>query len=816
MQPLTLSIDGPDKNIRRDHIRMGGTGPSGERIGLNNYFLERNGRPFFGVMGEIHFSRLDAACWEEEILKMKAGGVNVVSTYLFWNHHEESEGVFRWDGRRDVSTFLALCQQHGLYTVLRVGPFCHGEARNGGLPDWLFGQAYEVRSNDEGYLVRVRRLYGEIGRQIAGLRFCDGGTLIGIQLENEYMHAGAPLELTVGTAGGWVSAGRDGVAHMLRLKEIALEAGLEAPLYTCTGWGGAAVPEGEALALWGGYAFRPWIFYDDVKSHPATDEYIFRDYHNDQTAYPSYDPPGSREDWPYACCEMGGGMICFYPYRFTVPAESVEALSVVKIAGGCNFIGYYMFHGGTNPVGTHGAFLNEYALPKRNYDYQAPLGEFGQTRESFLRLKRLHAFLSLCGENLAPMRTVLPEGMDRVEPTDADTVRHAVRAGRDGAFLFLNNYQDHFDLPAKRGLVFQLEHGERSVRIPAEGTLDLETGVSCILPVGFDMSGIRVTSATAQPITRIEVDGEDWWFWFAPKGMEPVYALEGVAGVESVLSREGLAVMDAAMTDVAGAPHIYRPFRAYVPTQTVEDPAAHGSFVNDAGRTVHLVTLTDVQSLHLWQVNWAGRERLLLTEATVMADAEGIRLEQEAAASFRFGVFPHGDAALQAVLHKAGAQAQVESAMEGAMECAMGGASAEPASGGEASLFSWHRLDVPETMPGITLERIQNTKAVVRLDRASLNGCRDVLLRIRAIGDIGWLWAGGKLVHDCFLNGAPWDFGLRSLDAEVSELVLSILPIRQGGRILSDSPMAARSETYDSVIGEIQGVEAVPVYGAVL
>ncbi len=811
MQQRHLVLDGPEKAIRRNHIRMGGTSPSGERIGLNSYYLERDGRPFFGIMGEIHFSRLARERWEAEILKMKAGGINVVSTYLFWNHHEEEQGVFRWDGRRDVRAFLTLCRQHGMYAVLRVGPFCHGEARNGGLPDWLFGQAFEVRSNDEGYLAVVHRLYGEIGRQIAGLRFRDGGSLIGIQLENEYMHAGAPLELTVGTAGGWVSAGRDGVAHMLRLKAIALETGLDVPLYTCTGWGGAAVPEGEALALWGGYAFRPWIFYGDVKEHPATDEYIFRDYHSDQAVYPEYDPPGSREDWPYACCEMGGGMTCFYPYRFTVPAESVEALAVVKIAGGCNFIGYYMFHGGTNPVGAHGAFLNEYALPRRNYDYQAPLGEFGQVRSSFLRLKRLHAFLALCGERLAPMRTVLPGGMDRVEPTDADTVRYAVRAGGGrvcnrheeadghighdgvGAFLFLNNYQDHFDLPPKRGLRFELESHGRAIPVPAQGTLDLETGVSCILPVNFDMSGIRVVSATAQPLARVEAEGEDWWFWFAPPGMEPVFALEGATAVgstEDAVERKRIGTDE---------PLIFRPKCGVMPEQAVEAPVAQASFVNAAGRIVHLVTLADVQSLHLWQVNWAGRERLLLTGAAVLPDQAGIRLEQEASALFRFGVFPSGDAALSEALRKGGAQA-VAASTPGAGTCP----------------FAWYRLAVPEVAPGITLERIKDTKAIIRLDRASMAGCADVLLRIRAAGDIGWLWAGGKLVHDCFLNGAPWDFGLRSLDAEVTELVLSILPIRQGGRILSDSPMAARREAFDAEIGEISEVEAVPVYEAVL
>ena len=31
---------------------------------------------------------------------MKAGGIDIVSTYVFWIHHEEIEGQFDWTERR--------------------------------------------------------------------------------------------------------------------------------------------------------------------------------------------------------------------------------------------------------------------------------------------------------------------------------------------------------------------------------------------------------------------------------------------------------------------------------------------------------------------------------------------------------------------------------------------------------------------------------------------------------------------------------------------------------------------------------------------
>jgi len=38
----------------------------------------------------------------------EAGGVRIISTYIFWIHHEELEGQFDWSGGRDLHRFVAL------------------------------------------------------------------------------------------------------------------------------------------------------------------------------------------------------------------------------------------------------------------------------------------------------------------------------------------------------------------------------------------------------------------------------------------------------------------------------------------------------------------------------------------------------------------------------------------------------------------------------------------------------------------------------------------------------------------------------------
>jgi beta-galactosidase len=114
-------------------FEAGGRSPDGHTLGINSRYLTLDGKPWFPVMGEFHYSRYPAGEWEDELLKMKAGGIRIVSTYIFWIHHEEVEGQFDWSGQRDLRRFVELAARSGLYVWVRVGPWAHGEVRNGGL-----------------------------------------------------------------------------------------------------------------------------------------------------------------------------------------------------------------------------------------------------------------------------------------------------------------------------------------------------------------------------------------------------------------------------------------------------------------------------------------------------------------------------------------------------------------------------------------------------------------------------------------------------------------------------------------------------------
>ena len=185
--PLTITI-APPKAHPFESYQLGTTArPDGTTLAVDPRSLLLNGERWMPAMGEMHYTRSPENEWREELLKIKAGGIDIVATYVFWIHHEEVEGQWDWSGRRNLREFVRLAGEVGLKVVVRCGPWCHGEVRNGGLPDWTLNRGgWRVRSQEAGYLDRVRVLYGRIAQQLAGQLWKDGGSVIGIKLDNEY------------------------------------------------------------------------------------------------------------------------------------------------------------------------------------------------------------------------------------------------------------------------------------------------------------------------------------------------------------------------------------------------------------------------------------------------------------------------------------------------------------------------------------------------------------------------------------------------------------------------------------------------------
>ena len=151
--PLTLTVT-KGEPAAAEIFNMGtARRPDGMTLTLSRQSLLLNGQPWTPVMGEFHYSRYPANEWRAELLKMKAGGIDIVATYVFWIHHEEVEGVWEWSGDKNLRDFVRTAGELGLKVIVRCGPWCHGEVRNGGLPDWIVARGpVWVRSQQSGAL----------------------------------------------------------------------------------------------------------------------------------------------------------------------------------------------------------------------------------------------------------------------------------------------------------------------------------------------------------------------------------------------------------------------------------------------------------------------------------------------------------------------------------------------------------------------------------------------------------------------------------------------------------------------------------------
>ena len=319
--------------------------PEGKTLLVDSKGLILDGKHIIPVMGEIHYSRVPESEWRREIHKMKAGGINIISTYIFWIHHEPEEGKWNWSGNHNLRRFVRICAEENVMLVLRLGPFCHGEVYQGGIPSWVHEKAgqnpkYKIRARTPGFLEDCTELYNTIFAQVNGLLWKDGGPVVGVQIENE-------------SRGPW--------DYLEALKNIAVKAGFDVPFYTRTGWPALRGKEifGQLLPLYGDYADGFWDRKLEDMPGSYADAFIMRDKRMSSAIATetfskeelSEDSPSlsSKLSYPYFTCELGGGMMPAYHRRININGRELKPLVICKLGSGSNLPGYYMYHCGTNP-----------------------------------------------------------------------------------------------------------------------------------------------------------------------------------------------------------------------------------------------------------------------------------------------------------------------------------------------------------------------------------------------------------------------------------------------------------------------------------
>ncbi|KZE88578.1 beta-galactosidase [Microbacterium sp. TNHR37B] len=476
--------------------------------------FRRDGVPVIPVSGEIHYSRTPRARWAERLRQLRAGGITIASTYVFWNHHVRADDTTSFSGQLDLAAFVDEVAAAGLDLVLRIGPWVHGEARNGGFPDPVQWADVVHRSDDPAYLTLVREWFGALARALDG-RARPGGPVIGIQVENELY---------------------DRPQHLSTLITLAREAGMSAPLWTATAWGGAQLPAGEVVPLFGGYADGFWVDPDGgwqpnfrahfFPSHDWDDPGVGDDVRGRLGFAPAADDISRAAElhgFPPATCELGSGMAAAYHRRPVLSARDVAALAHVKIGNGSGWQGYFMYAGGRNP----GPGLQETQdtgypndLPSRGYDFGAPLSQAGDPRSSSALLRAQHAFLAAFGDRLGGMTSSLPAvrpaGLD-----DRSTLRWALRSdGREG-FVVISHHQPYEGVETARGVRIAVELDDGTVTLPAE-PVDIPAGTLARWPVGLALGSTRVHAVTASALTLLPP---------APGAADPTLVVVADAGI---------------------------------------------------------------------------------------------------------------------------------------------------------------------------------------------------------------------------------------------------------------------------------------------
>jgi beta-galactosidase len=331
-----------------------------------------DGQPFQIISGEMHYARIPREYWRSRLKMAKAMGLNTITTYVFWNVHEPSPGVYEFSGNADIAEFLREAQQEGLYVILRPGPYACAEWEFGGYPAWLLKDPdMKVRSRDPKFLAAARSWLLRLGKEVAPLQIGNGGPIIEVQVENEYGSYGDDHE------------------YMEDIHHILVDAGFtKSQLYTADGADEltkGSLPELPAVINFGTGEAKG----EFAKLHQL------------------------RPQGPFMSGEYWAGWFDHWgsPHETRSPQE--EADEIRWMLGQGYSVSMYMFHGGTSFGWMNGANADgansdgkNYQPDITSYDYDAPLDESGRSTPKYDLLRKTIA--EVTGHPAAPVPVIAP------------------------------------------------------------------------------------------------------------------------------------------------------------------------------------------------------------------------------------------------------------------------------------------------------------------------------------------------------------------------------------------------------------------------
>jgi hypothetical protein len=493
------------------------------------------------------------------------------------------------------------------------------------------------------------------------------------------------------------------------------------------------------------------------------------------------EPGASRsgpDQLPYLTAEIGGGIEDTYHRRPVIAPEDIAAMVPVMLGSGVNLYGTYMFHGGENPEGKISTLQESQEtgypsdLPIKSYDFQAPLGEFGEERASLRQLKVFQYFLNDFGADLAPMTVHAPKSLPR-NSTDLSIPRASVRSQGHAGFIFFNNYVRGYSTPARQAAQFLIRLPRGTLAVPRH-PVDLPSGAYFIWPFNLRTNGITLRYSTAQLFTRLENSGAATIYFEALPGIPPEFAFDA-STVSTAKASSGEVTHHSGAIYVSGI-----------------QPGVESSIdlVSSYGDSVRLVVLSAHEAENAWKVHLGGRDQLLITDQDFLADPDAqdahIWLRTRTAPQFTFTITPPPSVPLKTDVPLSPASATslaasftVEApAWDDPVDCrpTHSAGIAPPVNFGPP--LPYRSRGVAQA-PGAR-DLPQAAKWDITVPVGALNGLNELFLEVDYQGDVARLSANQRLLDDNFYNGKPWMIGLKRFLAagRPATFELSILPLR--------------------------------------
>ena len=315
-------------------------------VGNKTFLL--NGEPFLVKAAEVHYPRIPRPYWEHRIQMCKALGMNTLCIYVFWNIHEQREGEFDFTDNNDVAAFCRLAQKHGMYVIVRPGPYVCAEWEMGGLPWWLLKKKdIRLREQDPYFMERVRIFEEKVGEQLAPLTIQRGGPIIMVQVENEYGSYGEDKP--------YITEIRDCLRGIY---------GEKLALFQCD-WSSNFEKNGLDDLVWT----------MNFGTGANIDEQFKR-------------LGELRPDAPKMCSEFWSGWFDKWGANHeTRPAKDMVDGIDEMLSKGISF-SLYMTHGGTSFGHWAGANSPGFAPDVTSYDYDAPINEYGGATDKYYLLRQ--------------------------------------------------------------------------------------------------------------------------------------------------------------------------------------------------------------------------------------------------------------------------------------------------------------------------------------------------------------------------------------------------------------------------------------------